>query len=114
MKKIKLKIEIFGDKVSLSLTDKKDRIISKSQWVDNRNLSEKLLVEIDLLLKQSGFIVDDILKVDFDCDSPYCNDFEDGDETKLENISSKGRCGFTSWQIGETTAKVLNFNLNVK
>jgi hypothetical protein len=112
MKKFKLKIEVFGDKVSLFLADREGRIISKSRWIDNRNLSEKLLVKIDSLLKRNGLTIDNILKVDFSCNSPYFSNFKNGNEIKLENVSSKNRCGFTSWQIGETTAKILSLSLN--
>ncbi|MEA2097624.1 MAG: hypothetical protein U9P70_00910 [Patescibacteria group bacterium] len=102
----KLKIEIISNKASVFLLDKKGNIVSKLTWIDKRNLSEKLLKKIDLLLKKNKLSIKDIKKVDFECDSPYFKknkkiDFE-------EAISSKNKCGFTAWQIGEVTAKVLN------
>ncbi len=105
--KHKLKIEIIGNKVSIFLLDKKGNIISKSIWIDNRDLSEKLLVKIDKLLKKNNITFSNIYKVDFGCDSPYYNQ----KEKKMlidENILSKNKCGFTTWQIGEITAKVFN------
>jgi len=49
----------------------------------------------------------DISKFVFVCDSPYMEKEKkrfDGKE-----VTSKGKCGFTSWQTGEITAKILNF-----
>ena len=107
----KLKIEIIGNKVSILLLDKKRNIISKSTWIDKRNLSEKLLRKIDLLLRKNKLVIKDIEKVDFECDSPY---FKNDGKISLyeEGLSSKNKCGFTSWQIGEITAKVLNFAID--
>ena len=84
----KLKIEIIGNKAGVFLLDKKRNIISKSSWTDKRDLSEKLLKKVDLLLEKKKISLDDISKVDF---------------------ASSGKCGFTARQIGEITAKVLNF-----
>ncbi|MCK4592506.1 hypothetical protein KAT63_03675 [Candidatus Parcubacteria bacterium] len=105
--KFKLKIKIIGNKASVFLLDKERNIISKSVWTDERNLSEKLLKKIDLMLGKNKLAIKDIEKVDFECDSPY---FESrGGNISLEDdLSSKNKCGFTSWQIGEITAKVLN------
>ena len=102
----KLKIEIIGNKASVILLDKKGNIISKLVWIDKRNLSEKLLKKIDLLLKKNKLSIKDISRVDFECDSPY---FKKSKKIDLEEaVSSKNKCGFTSWQIGEITSKVLN------
>ena len=102
----KLKIEIIGNKASVFLLDKKRNIISRSTWIDKRNLSEKLLKKIDLLLRKNELVIKDIEKVDFECDSPY---YKKSKKISLdENISSKNKCGFTSWQIGEITAKILD------
>jgi hypothetical protein len=54
------------------------------------DLSEKLLMKIDLLLKKKKVSLDDISKF---------------------NFISSGKCGFTARQTGEITAKVLNFGL---
>ncbi len=92
------------------LLGKKGDIISKLVWIDKRNLSEKLLKKIDLLLKKNKLSIKDISRVDFKCDSPY---FEKNKKIDLEEtMSSKNKCGFTSWQIGEITAKVLNFTID--
>lgn len=106
----KLKIEIIGNKAIIFLLDEKRNIISKLAWVDKRNLSEKLLKKINLLLEKNKLSIKDIKKVDFECDSPY---FEKNKKIDLEkDISSKNKCGFTSWQIGEITVKVLNFAID--
>jgi tRNA A37 threonylcarbamoyladenosine modification protein TsaB len=86
--KFTLKIKIIENKISLFLVDDKKKNIAKSEWDDNKDLSEKLLTKIDLLLKRKKVSLNNISKFDF--------------------ISS-GKCGFTSRQIGEITAKVLNF-----
>ena len=109
--KLKLKIEIIGNKASVFLLDGKRNIISKSAWIDKRDLSEKLLKKIDLLLRKNKLTIKDIEKVDFNCDSPY---FEKNKKIDLgENISSKNKCGFTAWQTGEIMAKILNFSAGV-
>ena len=82
-----LKIEIIENKISLFLRDDKKKNIAKSEWIDKRDLSEKLLRKIDLLLKKKKISLNDISKFDF---------------------ASSGKCGFTARQIGEITAKVLN------
>jgi len=103
----KIKIEIISNKASVFLLDKKGNIVSKLTWIDKRNLSERLLKKIDLLLEKNKLSIKDIEKIDFECDSPY---FKKNKKINLEEIvSSKNKCGFTSWQIGEITTKVLNF-----
>ena len=82
-----LKIKIVGNKISLFLIDNKKKIIAESEWIDKRDLSEKLLRKIDLLLNRKKVSLNNISKFDF---------------------SSSGKCGFTARQIGEITAKVLN------
>ncbi|MCK5084464.1 MAG: hypothetical protein KAQ64_02320 [Candidatus Pacebacteria bacterium] len=96
--------------MSVFLLDKKKNIISNSSWTDERNLSEKLLKKIDLLLRKNKLSIKDIEKVDFECDSPY---FRKNKKINFEEtVSSKNKCGFTSWQIGEISAKVLNFAID--
>lgn len=107
--KLKLKIEIIGNRASVFLLDEKRKVISKSAWIDKRDLSEKLLSKIDFLLKKNNLSIKDISKVDFNCDSPY---FEKNKKINLEeNLSSKNKCVFTAWQTGEITAKILNLAL---
>ena len=88
--KFRLKIKITGNKISLLLIENKKKNIAESKWIDNRDLSEKLLMKIDLLLKKKKVSLDDISKF---------------------NFISSGKCGFTARQIGEITVKVLNFKL---
>ena len=92
------------------MLDEKGNITSKLVWIDKRNLSEKLLKKINLLLEKNKLSIKDIEKVDFECDSPYFEKNKKIDPEK--DISSKNKCGFTSWQIGEITAKVLNFAID--
>lgn len=107
MKKFKLKISILGGKVGLFLQDREGIEISKSTWTDRRDLSEKILVKIDLILAKNNLALSDIFDIDFNCDSPY---FQKSKNIALnENLSSKDKCGFMAWQIGEVTTKVLNF-----
>ena len=102
----KLKIEIIGNKAGVFLLDKKRNIVSKLAWTDNRDLSEKLLKKIDLVLRKNKLAMKNIEKVDFECDSPY---FEKNKKINFkETVSSKNKCGFTAWQTGEITAKILN------
>ena len=82
-----LKIKIIENRASLFLIDNKKKNVAKSEWTDNRDLSEKLLRKIDLLLKKKKISLNDISKFDF---------------------TSSEKCGFTVRQIGEITAKVLN------
>ena len=105
--KFKLKIEIIGNKVNILLLDKKRNIISKIAWTDKRDLSEKLLRKIDLLLTKNQLAIKDISKVNFECDSPYFG-IKGRNISLKDSLSSKNKCGFTAWQIGEITAKVLN------
>ena len=87
--KSKLKIEIIGNKASVFLLDEKRNVVSKLTWTDNRDLSEKLLRKIDLLLKKKKISLNNISQFDF---------------------ASSGKCGFTAQQVGEITTKVLNMN----
>ncbi|MCK5475752.1 MAG: hypothetical protein KAI71_04195 [Candidatus Pacebacteria bacterium] len=104
-----LKINIICDQVSLTLEDKKGNEISKSSWIDKRDLSEKILVKIDKLLKKNSVSFSNLNRVDFNCDSPY---FQRAKKISLnENISSKNRCGFMAWQLGQVTAKTMNLML---
>ena len=82
-----LKIKIIENRVSLFLMDNKKKNVAKSEWTDNRDLSEKLLGKIDLLLKKKKISLNDISRFDF---------------------TSSEKCGFTARQTGEITAKVLN------
>ncbi len=85
-----LKIKITGNTINLFLVDNKKKVVARSEWTDNRDLSEKLLGKIDLLLKKKKISLNDISRFDF---------------------TSSEKCGFTARQIGEITAKVLNFRI---
>ena len=82
-----LKIKIVENKISLFLIDDKKNNIAKSEWEDDKDLSEKILAKIDLLLKRKKISLNNISKFDF---------------------TSSGKCGFTAKQVGEITVKVLN------
>jgi tRNA A37 threonylcarbamoyladenosine modification protein TsaB len=86
--KFRLKIKITGNTINLFLIDNKKKVVAESKWVDNKDLSEKILTKIDLLLKRKKVSLSDISKFDF---------------------TSSGKCGFTAEQVGEITVKVLNF-----
>lgn len=106
--KPKLKIKISGNDVTVGLAGKGEKY-SRVSWRDDRNLSEKLLKKIDELLRKNKMRLTDISKVDFSCDSPYYIEKRAKAIVLEENVSSKGKCGFTAWQVGEITAKILNF-----
>ncbi len=104
-----IKIEIIGKKVSLYLLDEIYRIIDIIIWEDKRDLSEKLLKKLDLILEKNRVLFEKVKKFDFYCDSPYFGKEKGREIFNIEELNSKGKCGFTSWQIGEITAKFLNF-----
>ena len=95
MKKYSLSIKIINNEVILSISDneKKSKVeFKKLRWNDRRDLSEKLLKKIDLLLKKNSLTMSNISKVNF----------------------SGKEYGFMAGQVGKITAKVLNFGLGVK
>jgi len=94
MKKYLLNIKIINNKVVLSMSVMSGTKVEfkKLEWDDQRDLSEKLLKKIDLLLGKNNLTISDISKI---------------------NFSSK-ECGFMTKQIGKITANVLNFELNLK
>ena len=97
MKKYLLNIKIINNRVVLSISDNSDKKKSKVEfkkleWNDRRDLSEKLLKKIDLLLKKNNLAGSGISKV---------------------NFTGKD-CGFMAGQVGKITTKVLNFGLDNK
>jgi len=111
MGRYKLKIEIMGAKASLFLLDKKGHAVDEISWIDNRDLTEKILEKIEALFIKNNLSVKDISELVFDCDSPYFKKKKNA-TIEIEAESSKGKCGFTSWQIGEITAKTFNYIIN--
>ena len=91
MKKYLLNIKIINNNVVLSVSDTEVRF-KKLKWDNQRDLSEKLLKKIDLLLGKNDLTINDISKINF----------------------SGKECGFMTEQIGKITANVLNFGLNLK
>ncbi len=95
MKKYSLSIKIINNEVILSISDSEKRSkaeFKKLRWNDRRDLSEKLLKKIDLLLKKNNLTIGNISKVNF----------------------SGKEYGFMAGQVGKITTKVLNFGLGVK
>ena len=79
--------------LSISDNEEKSKVeFKKLEWSDQRDLSEKLLKKIDLLLKKNNLTIDNISKVNF----------------------SGKKYGFMAGQVGKITAKVLNFGLDIK
>ena len=109
---LEIKTEIRGSRVVLSLLDVvNNNVLGKSEWEDEKNLSSKLFLEIDLLLKKNRVSLRKIKNFCFDCDSPYFIYDQKRGELNMEKIESVGRCGFTTWQTGEIISKTINFAL---
>ena len=92
MEKYSLYIKIIKNEVVLAVRDNDKRSkteFKKLKWNDRRDLSEKLLKKIDLLLKKNNLAMDNISKVNFG-----------GKEY-----------GFMAGQVGNITARVLNFGI---
>jgi len=95
MKKYSLSIKIINNEVILSISDREKRSkaeFKKLKWNDQRDLSEKLLKKIDLLLKKNNLTPGNISKVNF----------------------SGKEYGFMTGQVGKITAKILNFGSDIK
>jgi len=107
-----LKIEIIGDKAKLFLVSSKKEIISGLEWTDKRDFAEKIIAKTDLLLKNNNLFISDISAFDFYCNSPYFAKNKTNEEES--NLSDQKKCGFTTWQIGEITAKIFNFITKTK
>ena len=94
MKKYLLNIKVINNEVILSIlnSDKKSEPeFKKLKWNDQRDLSEKLLKKIDLLLKKNSLTMSNISKFSF----------------------SGKEYGFMTGQVSKITAKILNFELSI-
>jgi hypothetical protein len=105
-----IKIKIKGNLAELDLFDvQAGRVLGSLKWEDRRDLSDKLFLKINLLLKKKKAALKNVRRISFDCDSPYFQFTKRKQEIKMEDFDSAGKCGFTTWQTGEIIAKVLNF-----
>ena len=94
MKECLLNIKIINNKVVLSISDnnkKTETKFKKLEWDNRRDLSEKLLGRIDLLLRKNNLTANDISKINF----------------------SGKECGFITEQVGKITANILNLDLKI-
>ncbi len=88
---MKITIKIENKKIALVLKSEKD-VIDKFSWEEDRNLSQRLLVEIDNLLQKNKLTAKDVEKVKVETD-----------------IDDK----FTSIRIAKIVAKTFNKCLNL-
>lgn len=108
--KFKIELNISGSKAALRLLDDcSGKILETLQWEDRRDLSQKFFQKLERLLRKEKLSLRDIVKFDFDCDSPYFDVEKRHSRIKMEAVNSSGKCGFTAWQTGETIVKVINF-----
>lgn len=87
---MKLLIHLDGNNITLTLKNGRE-IVGESFWSGEYTLSEKLLVEIDALLKKTGVKKEDVKKV----------------QSKISKTS-----GVTSSRIVQTVVKAWNTALN--
>ncbi len=64
---MKITIKIENKKIALVLKSEKD-VIDKFSWEEDRNLSQRLLVEIDNLLQKNKLTAKDVEKVKVETD----------------------------------------------
>lgn len=108
-KKYKIKLQILGANASLFLLNSSGRAIDVLDWTDGRDLAEKVLEKINFIVKKNDLALKDTRKFAFECDSPYFRKANKLSIDSLASCDSKGKCGFTSWQVGGITIKTLNF-----
>mgnify|MGYP000872134733 CR=1 FL=1 len=109
---MEIRISITGNRAEMRLVgDDGLRVLGKSAWEDNRDLSSKIFLKMDALLSRSGVSFGKVRRVSFSCDSPYFSRKGRWQDMRLEDIDGTGRCGFTAWQTGEIVAEVMNFAL---
>ena len=88
---MKLEINLKKQKITILLKDGK-KTVDKLLWNDENNLSEKLLAEIDRLLKKNKVKKEDV-KMKFNTDNPS---------------------GFTTMRIGKAVANAWNYGMKTK
>ena len=84
---MKLELHLTKDKATLYLKDGR-KIIDKVEWLENNNLSQKLLLEIDKIIRKNKLKKEDIKKIEVKSDIPV---------------------GYTTTRIAQTVAKTYNF-----
>lgn len=111
----KLVLSVFGKKVSLCLySDLKEvELVQCVRWEDNRDLTDKLFVQIEKILRNTQFSWQDIREFAFKCDSPYVTWTQADQLSDVCSADCLGKCSFTSWQTGDIVMKVLNFSVSL-
>jgi tRNA A37 threonylcarbamoyladenosine modification protein TsaB len=84
---MKLILYLTKEKVVLYLKDE-GRVVDKAEWPEANNLSEKLLLEIDRIIRKNKLERKDIKRIEVKSDIPV---------------------GYTTTRIAETVAKTFNF-----
>jgi tRNA A37 threonylcarbamoyladenosine modification protein TsaB len=84
---MKLELYLTQEKATLYLKDGK-KIIDRMEWPEKNNLSQKLLLEVDRIIRKNRLKKKDIKKIEIKSDIPV---------------------GYTTTRIAETVAKTYNF-----
>ena len=86
---MKLELYLTKNKAALYLKDG-NKILDKTQWLENNNLSQRLLLEIDKIIRKNKLKKKDIEKIEVKSDIPV---------------------GYTTTRIAQTIAKTYNFTV---
>lgn len=111
---VEIRIKIVGDWVELSVAEyETGEVVFVSNWQDKKDLSDKLLLNIDSALRKKKLSLKNICDIIFFCDSPYFSADLHGilEDPNVSSSDCSGKCGFTAWQTGEIMAKTLKFSL---
>ena len=84
---MKLELHLAKNKATLYLKNK-NGVIDKSEWLENNNLSQKLLLGIDKIIRRNRLKKEDIKNMEIKADIPV---------------------GYTTTRIAQTIAKTYNF-----
>jgi tRNA A37 threonylcarbamoyladenosine modification protein TsaB len=84
---MRLELRLTENKATLFLRDGR-KIIDKTEWLENNNLSQKLLLEVDKIIRKNKLKKEDIKKIEVKSDIPV---------------------GYTTTRIAQTIAKTFNF-----